>query len=161
MKAFRLLSILTLTFALGAFVTSCNKVSDAEIQNNAQTKLATISEASGVSVTVENQVLTLNGLVADEAARSYVESSVSDIKGIKSIVNNLQLEPVEPDFTSIDAMLDSALVDVLKDHKTITATVEKGVVTLNGEIKKADLQTVMEKVNALKPERVDNNLTIK
>lgn len=161
MKAFRVLTILTLIFSLGVSVTSCKKISDADIQNNAQTKLSTVSEATGVSVTVLNQVLTLNGVVADEAAKSYVESSVSDIEGVKSIVNNLQIQPPAPDFTSFDIMLDSALVDVLKDHKTITAKVENGVVTLNGEIKEADLQTVMEKINALNPERIDNNLTIK
>lgn len=161
MKVFRVLSILTLIFALGVSVTSCKKVSDADIQNIAQTKLATIPEAAGVTVTVANQVLTLNGVVADEAAKSYVESSVTAVKGVKSIVNNLQIPPPAPDFTSLDNLIDSALVDVLKDHKTITATVENGVITLNGEIKKADLPIVMQKLNALNPERIDNNLTIK
>ena len=52
-------------------------------------------------------------------------------------------------------------MDALKDHKTVTATVQNGIITLEGEIKEKDLTTLMQKINALSPEQIVNNLTVK
>ena len=49
----------------------------------------------------------------------------------------------------------------MKDHNTVTATVQNGVVTLEGEINERDLPTLMEKINALQAEEVVNNITVK
>lgn len=161
MKAFRLVSMLALILALGVATTSCKKVKDADVQAAAQTALAANPDLSDVSVAVLNQVATLSGTVKDDAAKAYAESTVVAVKNVKSVVNNVKVVPPAPDFTAIDAALNAGLVDALKDHAKVKAEVKDGVVTLTGEIRKKDLPTLMQKVNALNPQQVVNNITVK
>jgi osmotically-inducible protein OsmY len=161
MKALRLLSVLTLIFALGVGMTSCNQVKDADIQSAAQELLDANPEMAGVTVTVQNKVATLTGTVNDDSARSYAESIVTGVQNVGSVVNQLEVVPPAPDYSELDAAINAALPDALKDHGTVTATVQDGIITLNGEIAESDLPVLMEKVNALSPIQVVNNLTVK
>ena len=161
MKAFRLVSMLALILAVGVATTSCKKVKDADVQTAVQTALAANPDLAGVSVAVLNQVATLTGTVKDDAAKAYAESTASAVQNVKSVINNIEVVPPVPDFTAIDAALNTALADALKDHKTVKAEVKDGVVTLTGEIRKRDLPTLMQKVNALNPQQVVNNITVK
>lgn len=161
MKVVRLLSVMTLILALGVGITSCNQVKDADIQSTAQGLLNANPELTGVTVAVQNKVATLTGTVSDDSAKAYAETVVAGVKNVKSVVNQLDVVPPAPDYAALDSSIKAALPDVLKDHGTVTATVQDGVVTLNGEIKESDLQVLMEKVNALSPVQVVNNLTVK
>lgn len=161
MKVLRLLSVMTFILALGVSVSSCNQVKDADIQSSAQQLLSANPELTGVTVTVLNKVATLTGTVSDESAKAYAENVVTGVQNVKSVVNQLEVVPPAPDYSALDAAINAALPDALKDHDTVTATVQDGVVTLNGEIKEKDLQVLMEKVNALNPVQVVNNLTVK
>ena len=161
MKTFRFVSMVTLIFALGLGVTSCKKVNDADLQKAAQTALATNPDVANVVVTVSNQIATLNGIVKDDATKMYAETTVAAVKDMKSVVNNLEIVPPGPDYAAIDAALTTALTDALKDHPTVTFEVKNGAVKLNGEIRKRDLPTVMQKVSALNPESLENNITVK
>lgn len=161
MKALRLFSVLTLVLAITVGMTSCKKVKDADLQSAAQTVLASNPDASGVVVTVKDQVATLTGIVKDDATKVAVETTVKEVKDIKSVVNNLEVVPPAPDFPAIDAALQTAMADAVKDHKTVTFEVKEGVVILNGNIKKKDLPVLMQKVSALNPVKVENNITVK
>lgn len=161
MKVLRLFSVMTLIFALGVGVTSCNQVKDADIQTAAQGLLDANPELAGVTVTVQDKVATLTGTVSDDSAKAYAESVVAGVQNVKSVVNQLEVVPPAPDHSALDAAINAALPDALKDHGTVTATVQDGVITLNGEIKESDLQVLMEKMNALSPVRIENNLTVK
>lgn len=161
MKTFRLLSILTLALALTAGVTSCKKVSDADLKKAAETALAATPGTSNVVVAVKDKVATLTGTVEDDAIKASAENVVKGVKDIKSVVNEIAVVPPAPDFTKIDAALKTALNDVVKDHKKVTFEVKDGVISLNGEIRKRDLPTLMQKVNALNPVKIENNLDVK
>ncbi len=161
MKSFRLLTMLTLVFALAIGATSCKKVNDADVQANAQTALASNPDAAGVAVAVQNQVATLTGEVKDDATKAYVESTVTAVEGVKSVVNNLTVAPPAPDYTALDASINAALADAIKDHRNVQATVQNGVITVTGEIAERDLPTLMQKLNALSPVQVVNNATVK
>lgn len=161
MKVLRLLSVATLIFALGVGVTSCNQVNDADIQSAAQELLDANPELAGVTVSVQNKVATLTGTVSDDSAKAYAESMVAGVQNVTSVVNQVEVVPPVPDHTALDASINAALPDVLKDHSTVTATVQDGVITLTGEIKESDLQVLMEKLNALNPVQIVNNLTVK
>jgi osmotically-inducible protein OsmY len=89
------------------------------------------------------------------------ESAVAAVENVKSVVNQIQVIPPAPDYTELDAAINAALADALKDHANVTATVQDGVITLNGEIRERDLPTLMEKMNALNPVQIVNNLTVK
>lgn len=157
----KLLSMLTLVFLLGVGLTACNNVKDSDLEAKAIEVLATMPDADNIDVTVTDKVATLSGSVEDDMTKNYVESTVQGVKGIKSIVNNIMIIPPAPDYTEMDATLREALPDALKDHPTVIAEVKDGVILLTGEVKEKDLPMVMEKVYALNPEKVENNITVK
>ncbi len=157
----KLLSMLALVFLLGVVLTACNNVKDSDLEIKAMEVLATNPDAADIDVTVVDKVATLSGSVEEEATKNSLETSVKGVKGIEGVVNNIMIIPPAPDFTQIDATLREALIDALKDHETVMAEVKDGVITLTGEVKEKDLQIIMEKINALNPEKVENNLTIK
>jgi osmotically-inducible protein OsmY len=136
-------------------------VKDADVQNAAQEVVMADPALTGVVVTVQEQIATLTGIVEDEAAKMAAESAVAAVENVKSVVNQIQVIPPAPDYTELDAAINAALADALKDHANVTATVQDGVITLNGEIRERDLPTLMEKMNALNPVQIVNNLTVK
>ncbi len=153
--------MLAFILAVGVGTTSCKKVKDADVQTAVQTALAANPDLAGVSVAVLNQVATLTGTVKDDAAKAYAATTATAVQNVKSVINNIQVVPPAPDYTALDAALNTGLADALKDHKTVKAEVKDGVVTLTGEIRKRDLPTLMQKVNALNPQQVVNNITVK
>lgn len=163
MKVLRVLSMVTLIFALGVSTSACKKVSDADLQKAAQTILAENPDAAEVAVAVSDRIATLTGTVKDDATKAAVETALAAVKELKSIDNKLEVIPPVPevDYEALDAAINAGLADALKDHKGIAATVDKGIITITGEIKKANLPTLMEKLNALNPERVINDATVK
>lgn len=161
MKTKSLIKMLTLVFLLGVGFSACDNVKDSDLQKKAMEVLATNPDATDISVTVIDKIATLSGSVADDVTKSYVETSVLGVKGIKSVVNNIMVVPPAPDYTEINAALNAALPDALKDHPTVVAEVKDGIIILTGEVKEKDLPMVMEKVSALNPLGVQNNITVK
>ena len=161
MKLSNSLSMITLIFLLGVFAISCNNVSDADIQTDAQEVIASNPELTGVQVSVQNRVATLTGVVQDDAIKTYAENQIAEVNHVTTVINQLQVVPPAPDYTALDNSLNLGIQDALKDHNTVTATVQNGVVTLEGEINERDLPTLMEKINALQAEEVVNNITVK
>ncbi len=155
------MTAIALILALGMSVVSCKNVKDADVQNAAQEVVMADPALTGVVVTVQEQIATLTGIVEDEAAKMAAESAVAAVENVKSVVNQIQVIPPAPDYTELDAAINAALADALKDHANVTATVQDGVITLNGEIRERDLPTLMEKMNALNPVQIVNNLTVK
>ena len=65
-----------------------------------------------------------------------------------------------PTNTNDDA-LRRGVTDATKDYPTVTATVENGVITLNGSVERDRLPNLMQSLNSLNPQKINNNLTIK
>lgn len=140
-----------------ATLTGCkSKPKDADLKAAIETLLQTKPTALGTSVTVEKGVATLSGDVPDEAAKDDLEKSTASIVGVKSVVNNLSITPTAPVSISMDDPLTAAVKDATKDFPTVSSTVSDGVITLKGEIQKANLQKLMMALQALKPKKVDN-----
>lgn len=133
MKAFRLLSMALFVLALGIGATSCKTVNDADIQSAAQALLAANPDLAGVMVTVTDKVATLTGTVADDSMKAYAESTIAGVENVKSVVNQIEVVPPAPDYTALDAAINAAFPDLLKDYKTVTATVKDGIITLSGD----------------------------
>lgn len=161
MKLSHSFSRVTQILVLSIFAISCNNVSDADIQKEAQETINGNPELAGVQVAVQNRVATLTGVVQDDAIKTYAENQVAEVKHVTTVINQLQVIPPAPDYTALDNVLNTGIQDALKDHKTVTASVQNGIITLEGEIKERDLPTLMQKINALQPEQVVNNITIK
>ena len=162
MKILRLIPALVLV--AGLTFSGC-KPKDADVKAAIETKLKDNPAASGVMVMVNEGVATLSGEVADAAAQASVAESVKDVKGVKSVTNNTTVAPppapVAPVVITADDPLTKGVTDATKDFPGVTATVADGVITLNGEITKAKLPTLMQALNSLKPKKIENKLTIK
>lgn len=137
---------------------------DADIQKEIALKLGDKPE---IQVLVQDGVATITGICNDEAFKQNTENIVKGVKGVKSVVNNCEIpapqaEPVAAAvIVNSDSTLDKSVSDVVKAYDGVSATVAGGVVTLSGEIKRNQLQPLMQSVQELKPKKVENKLTIK
>lgn len=137
---------------------------DADIQKEISAKLSALP---GVEVTVKDGVATISGICKDDAFKQNAESIIKGVKGVKSVVNNCEIAApetvVEPAPVEInpDAVLNTSVNEVVKTYSGVSATVKDGVVTLTGDIKKAQLPNLIKSVQELKPKKVENKLTIK
>ncbi|MFB9109364.1 BON domain-containing protein [Flavobacterium gyeonganense] len=154
---------IALGIILGLVLLACTP-KDADIQKEINEKLADTPE---VQVTIHEGVATIVGTCEDDAFKKNIERSVKAIKGVKSVVNNCQI-PVpneEPAAAAViinsDADLDKSVGKVIKSYDGVSATVVGGVVTLSGEIKRSQLQPLIQSIQELKPQKVDNKLIIK
>ena len=66
-----------------------------------------------------------------------------------------------PVVISSDETLRNNVGNVIKSYDGVQADVKDGVVTLRGNIKQEELQTLIMKVQELKPKKVENQLVIK
>lgn len=112
---------------------------------------------SGAAVMVEKGVASISGQVPDDATKADIDKAVAAVEGVKSVVNNIAVVPDTPSVAvAATDMLTNAVKDATKDFPTVAATVADGVITLKGEIQKANLQKLMMALNALKPKKIDN-----
>ncbi|MEO8794616.1 MAG: BON domain-containing protein [Daejeonella sp.] len=145
---------------LGTTVLYSCKQDDSKIRTESQAKVTTID--SDVNVDVADGVVTLTGVVDDEAAKSAVAEAVKDVKGVKSVVNNTTVGT--PDvMVNSDEELKTALDRnfTAKGVQGVNFTVVNGEVTLTGDVDRADLPKVMQAANESNPKKVINNLNIK
>lgn len=142
---------------------SC-KPKDSDIQAKITQKFTATPELSGVNATVSDGVATLTGEVKDNAAKQRAETDAKDVKGVKSVVDNITVSapPPPPVVTaSPDSALSQGVVDATKDYPGVSATVNNGEITLTGTIKRSDLTKLMQTLNSLHPTKINNQLTIK
>jgi osmotically-inducible protein OsmY len=164
MKVTKVLAVMMIALAVG-FV-SC-KPKDADIKTAVEQAISAIPDASGATIEVKDGVATISGEFKDDAAKLAAETAAKAVKGVKSVVNNGSITPppapvvTAPVEVSADAALISSVADAIKDFTTVKADVKDGVVTLTGEIQKTSLPKLMMALNALKPKKVENKLTVK
>lgn len=161
MKTLKLFSMFVFVLFLGTSITSCKKVSDADLQAEIQEVLATNPDAENVNVTVSDKVVTLTGTVNDDAAKAAIDSIVASIKHVKSVVNELEVVPPAPDYSELDQIIEASLPEILVEYPKLTASVREGVVTLSGEAKQAEIDSVMKKIQDLNPVDIINETTVK
>lgn len=143
----------------GVILYSC-KPSDEKLQKAVETALTT-SGNTAIASTVKEGVATITGTVESEEAKAAIEAAVKAVKDIKSVDNKIEvvvpvkINPDETLVTTINEALSTA------GFKGINVAVANGEVTLTGDVKKADLQKVMEIANGTNPAKVINQLTIK
>jgi len=77
------------------------------------------------------------------------------------VVNNITVAAPPPPVINPDAALNTALSDIVGAYNTVKATVADGVVTLTGEIKRSQLTELMQKISAINPKKIENQLQIK
>ena len=148
-----LAKVVALCFALAA----CGP-KDADIKASVD---QAITGVQGVTVDVAKGVATISGQFADDATKASTEAAVKAVKGVTSVVDNATVTPPPPPVViSPDDSLKTNVTAALKDYPTLTVDVKDGVVTLGGEIKKADLPKAMQALSALKPKKIENKAKV-
>lgn len=145
---------------------SC-KPNDGKIKTEVENKLKTEQGLGAVTVDVQKGAVTLAGTTDNDAAKTTAETDAKAVKGVASVANNITVNAPAATITNnapvinADSTLISAVKDATKDFPGVKAEVKDGVVTLTGDIKRADLPALLQHVSASKPKKVDNKLTIK
>lgn len=154
-----------LLFAALSFIViglfSCKGNSDMDVQTALTEKAKTDPRLTGVTTSVTNGVVTLDGQCSDEACKTGAEQAVKEVKGVKSVINNITVNEVQstPEI-SADSTLQSGVRDATKDFPTVTATVANGEITLTGSIQRDQLPRLMQSLNSLNPRKINNQLSV-
>ena len=138
---------------------------DSSIQAAVETALRNNSAVSGISANVQDGVVTLSGECKDEDSKSAVEAEAAKVKGVKKVINNCTITPAPMQPAPVTISPDDTLIknvnDAIKDYPGVKASVNDGVVTLTGNIKRSELQKLMMSLQSLHPKKINNQLTIK
>lgn len=140
---------------------------DADIQKAVEAKITAMPEmVKGATVEVKDGVATLSGECKDEMCKAECEKAAKEVKGVKSVVSNFTImapePPAAPVVITADDPLSKGVADATKDFPGVTATVNDGVVSVTGDISKANWKKLKMALDGLHPKKVDGAaLTIK
>jgi len=155
------LSRLLLLFGTVALISNTtpgckSKVNDADIETAVETALRANPETAGLMVDVKDGVATISGEAKDEAVKVKATELAKDVKGVKSVENNVSVAPppATVEITADDALI-TAVKDATKDYPTVTATVKDGVISVSGELESDSWKKLKITLDGLKPKKVD------
>jgi len=159
MKA-KLFLVAAVLFA-GITLNSCGP-NDKQLQQAVTTGVSAVSSA--VSSDVQKGVVTLSGVVNSPELKDAAEKAAAAVKGIKSVVNNIEVKVPEPVINPDDVLnktISAAIAAGGDVFKNVVVAVKDSEVTLTGDVKKANLKKLLQIVSEAQPKKVNNNLTIK
>jgi hypothetical protein len=100
------------------------------LQDLVATELQRISGGGPVSATLDGGVVTLSGVVKDEARRILIEQELLALPGVTDVRNHLHVPlPGGPPAEQLRSLFEKAKIDA----SAIEASVATGVVTLRGK----------------------------
>ena len=140
MKVIYSLSIMLAAVALLAFSIPVQAAStDDRIESAAKQShvFKTYLQGDDIKVQSKEGVVTLTGKVLDDSHRLLAQETVSDLPGVKSVDNKLEIKGLSPTANS-DAWLITKVKSTLLFHRSVSAgttavDVKDSVVTLRGE----------------------------
>ena len=154
--------VLVSLILLGGTIACKSKISDDDLKAKVE---AAIQDNPDIQVEVKDGVVRLNGTVTTDDERLQLENAAkaAEPKAVKSVVSNIIVSATPPVIINeIDADLTPKVADFTKDFPSVTATVSDGVITVQGELEQAKVQTLKMGLDALNPKKVDmSGLTIK
>ncbi|NDV59784.1 BON domain-containing protein [Bacteroides sp. 519] len=158
----KVIFIMLSVFFAGITLQSC---SDNDTKIKQEVEKALKAQYSNVSVAIKDKVVTLTGVLENQAERTLAENVVKAIPGIKSVVNNITVqEPTPTVKVDVDANIRTAIENLYKtsNYTDVKVAVANGEVVLSGNVKRADLQKVMQIANEAEGvKKVTNNMTVK
>jgi osmotically-inducible protein OsmY len=113
---------------------------DTQIQKDviAQLNWEPILDAAQIGVSVKEGIVTLTGIVDSYTKKITAERAAKKVYGVKAVAEDIQVGPSSI-YNKTDAEIAEAVLNVLKWHTAVMEDkvkikVEKGVVTLDGEV---------------------------
>lgn len=140
--------------------------------------------APNVAATVKDGIVTLSGMVPNNAAKSTLDSTVKKLNGVVSVVDSTSVEPASsaaasnslneppppppPSATPLsesytDSVMTKTINATFKSNHIngVKANVVNGVITLTGNADQKDLKKIMTIADGFPPEKVVNKLDVK
>lgn len=161
MKIKKLSLLLLLCIAVGFTSCKSNDDKDAQIKQDIEKVLV-----PGVTVTVDRGVAKISGVFETQEEHMRVLEAARNVPKVKSVLDNA-ITQAAPTMTqdnnptiAPDNMLKDKVDLILKDYPLVTATVNDGMITLNGTIQRSELPDLMKKMNETQPKKVENLLKI-
>ena len=161
MKIKKLSLLLLLCIAVG--FTSCKSSDDKDAQIKQDIEKVLVP---GVTVTVDRGVAKISGVFETQEEHMRVLEAARNVPKVKSVLDNA-ITQAAPTMTqdnnptiAPDNMLKDKVDLILKDYPLVTATVNDGMITLNGTIQRSELPDLMKKMNETQPKKVENLLKI-
>ena len=114
--------------------------SDADIQQDIQAefKWEPSLRSENIALSVKNGVVTLAGYVDSYFDKWKAERVASRVKGVKAVANNIEVKlpssSERPDPELAQAVVNALRWNILVPHENIKARVERGWVTLEGDV---------------------------
>lgn len=166
MKLSKVLFAVVIATTIG-FV-SC-KPKDADLKAAIEKALTADPMTAAATVDVKEGVATLSGELKDEASKEKAQKAATDVKDVKSVVNNCTVAPPPPPpppapaslTTALDEATQQKVKDGLKDIKGVTVSFEGEKAVLAGEVTKADRMKIMQMLAAAKVKSDVSKLTDK
>jgi len=140
---------------LGGTISCKSKISDADLQAKVETA---VQSNPNIQVEVKDGVVRLNGTVTTDDERLQLEKAAkaADPKAVKSVVSNIIVSAAPTvEINDNDADLTTKVTEFTKDFPSITTSINEGVITVNGELEQAKVQTLKMGLDALNPKKVD------
>ena len=133
------------------------KPKDADIKAAVETKLKAKPDMSAAMVDVKDGVATITGECKDDACKKMCETTVTAVKGVKSVVNNCTVTPPPPPpaapaslTTVLDAATQQKVKDGLKDIPGVTVEFVGDRAVLKGEVTMANRTKIMQMLMSAK-----------
>ena len=153
MKLKKLSLLLLLCFSVG--LTSCKSHDAKDTQIKADIEKILVP---GVTVEVDRGVAKINGNFENEETHVQVLEAARKVKNVKSVLDNAITQATPT--ISPDNMLQTKIDAILVAYPLVTASINDGLVTLNGTVEREELPALMQKVNEAQPKKVENLLKI-
>ncbi|WP_318640941.1 BON domain-containing protein [Flavobacterium ardleyense] len=153
MKLKKLSLLLLLCVSVGFTSCKSHEAKDTQIKTDIEKILV-----PGVTVEVDRGVAKINGTFENEQTHTKVLEEARKVKNVKSVLDNA-ITQAAPTVTP-DNMLQNKIDAILVSYPLVTASINDGLVTLNGTIERAELPKLMQKVNETQPKKVENLLKI-
>ncbi len=153
MKLKKLTLLLFLSFAIS--LASCKSHDDKDVQIKTDIEKILIP---GVTVEVDRGVAKIHGTFENQETHMQVLEAARNVKNVKNVLDDA-ITKSTPTVTP-DNMLEQKVERVLVEYPLVTATVDDGMVTLNGTIEREALPKLMQDLNELQPRKVENLLKI-
>lgn len=155
-KQFSLIASFAIALSWGLSSCTSQEKKDAEAKAKIEALLP------GITADVKDGVASLSGELSDESAKASAEETAKGVAGVKSVVNNTTVPPpMPPVVINPDEELTTAAQSAIQMYPGVTASVTDGVITLTGEISKADWMKLKPALDALHPKKVENQLVVK
>ena len=146
---------LLLFLCIAVALTSCKSHDDKDKQIKDDIEKILVP---GVSVTVDRGVAKISGTFENGETHMKVLQDARNVKNVKSVLDDA-ITQATPTVTP-DNMLQTKVDAILVSYPLVTATINDGMITLNGTVERDELPNLMKKMNETQPKKVENLLKI-